>query len=109
MYTELLNIYSKLAITLLLHLKPNYTKSCVPPLKQMKNGLLDIFVDHQSVNSFRNKNSKIEISVLIITSFHLLLALKYLKFYIKNLSASLDETSKMVDSVEDFLPKTINE
>ena len=57
---------------------------------------------------FRNKNSSIEILVLIITSFHLLLASTNLKFYVKNLSASLDQTLKIVDPVEDFLPNTIN-
>ena len=59
-------------------------------------------------NSFRNKNSRIEIWVFIITSFHLLLESTYLKFYVKNLSASLDQTLKIVDPVEDFLPYTIN-
>ena len=31
-----------------------------------------------------------------------------LKFYIKNLSASLDQTLKRIDPVEDFVPNTLN-
>ena len=78
------------------------------PLKIKENGLINFFVEHLSMNSFRNKNSRIDISVLIITSFHLLLTSTNLKFYVKNPSASLDQTLRIVDPVEDFLPNTIN-
>ena len=58
-------------------------------------------------NCLRNKNSRKEkwCKCNQLPPFTRAIALK---FYIKNLSASLDQTLKRIDPVEDFVPNTIN-